>query len=794
MRFFRNAVDSDDVGLPSAVTQAKLSRYVVDFITSMRATVVSLGMYPPHSKTIANAIEKVSKNLSNVLEMQPTITFSEVNGLLLIEGEQLDERDRKKAPVIDFLTSLIERKIQSLTFDIKATPEELVAFLVIMSKKPKELKVLGPLDEQMIAQNVKNIQLNERIYVASTQEEQEAMDRRERLLAKFLSDEVGTTDINDDEISDLLVDKDQLDTMLKKMVVDEEEGDSDGFGDRKEYVAMKAEKLNKIMVRSYYMLKAIPDEEQRTVFKDSLATTVAEQDHDVIGRVLLNEQRNPTELSKLDLTQMLFDKMDAEKSIGVTNYTIEEVKEVKTKLHNFPPEERAARVNAIKKMVKLIINDSTSRDFFGQIIELMKMSGLVKPELAKQLQARAAEAQEGAQASEAGSLINEDGSVNQEILNKSIRLFDKIPSESISGVLSSLSEVIGEVVFHSDVNVLIEKIISRMSKEYDFSPIYQSCTDFLEKLCKELIFNEDYTQAINIINAFQSHADPEAERHNEQKKRALKAIEVIASEDVNRMLLTVYQHGEEEAKHNVAQLIVRMGQRMQLALLDLLKTSEDRGLRRNIINLMQKMGKEILPLIQTELNTSSNQWYVHRNMVMLLAEVGSSEHVEWLNQLLSHEEARVRRETVKALVKLDPEHSVEYVRNMMVDKDMQVKRFAMGLLGTLKDVQSIPEIKKYIEKQTIAKIELEEEVQLDAVNALGKMGNESVVPCLIEALKKEGMFSKLRTKTPLIRSRIIFALANYQTPEVAKAIKAAAKDKSDDVREAAKSVMTRMQF
>lgn len=790
MKYFRQAVDSDEAGLPSAVTQAKLSRYVVDFITSMRATVVSLGMYPPHSKTIANAVEKVSKNLSNVLEMQHTITFSEVNGLLLIEGEQLDERDRKKAPVVDFIASLIERRIQSITFKASATSKELVDFLVIMAYKPKELKEMGSLPELLLSKGIKNVQLNERIYVASTQEEQEAMDRRERLLAKFLSDEMGDKDISDEELNDVLEDKEQLDAMLKNMLSDEEE---DQQGNRESYVTIKAEKLNKIMSRSYYMLQSITDEEQRQIFKDSLAVTVAEQDEDVIGRFFLDEQKKPTEFSKLEMDKIIFDKMDGEKNVGITNYVVQEVKNIKTKLQNLPPQERAARVDAIKKMVKIIINDNMSRDFFSNIIEIMKMAGLVKPELARQLQNRAMEAQEGAKASAAGSLISEDGSVNQETLNKSIRLFDKIPTESVGGVLASLSEVIGEVVFHEDVGGLIEKVIARMEKEYDFSTIYQSCADFLEKLCKELIFNEDYSNSIVIINAFKSHADPEAERHGEQKKRALKAIETIASEDVNRMLLTVYQHGEEQAKLNVSELIIRMGHRMQIALIDLLKTSEDRGLRRNIINLLQKMGKDILPMIQAELNTGSNAWYVMRNMVMLLAEVGEEEHVEWLNPLLSHEEPRVRRETVKALVKLDAKNSVDYVRNMLTDSDMQVKRFAMGLLGTLKDVDSIPEIAQYIAKQSIAKIELEDEVQLDAINALGKMGHDSVLQYLLSAFKKEGMFSKLRTKSPLVRSRIIFALANFNDPEVAKTVKSALKDKSEEVREAARAVMPKFQ-
>lgn len=789
MIFFLNAIEVDEDGLPSAVTPAKLSRYTVDFITSMRATVVSLGMYPPGSKTISNAIEKVSNNLQNVLASQGSVTFSEVNGILLADGEQLDERDRTKAPVVDFITSLLERRIQSVTFSKRVTSEELVDFLVIMSKRPKELKELGPIPEQMAHKNIKNITLNERIYVASTQEEQEKREQQEALLAKLLADDPDA--IKDIDMDELLENKEEFAEALKRMLHVEEVGNS------QEEIQEKAEQVQQMMARSFQMLSSITDEQQKAIFREGLAEMIAALPAVVIARLYLNEAKSPTEFSKMEIDKLVFDRMDEDKVRGFTRAVIGEVEAIKRDMNRLSPEERQGRINAVKIVVKILINNTMSREFFGEIVDLLKRSRLVKEETVEQLQAQAESVRsQGAAAaptsSAASGLINADGSVNRDSLEKAIHYFDRIPPQRLPSILAGFTEVIGEVVFHERLEPLINSALEKLNAERDYTPLYTSLTDFLERTCQELVFNESYPLATRILETFNAHANPQSERHHEQKKRAITAQERIASDDINRMLLTVIQHGDENARDAAGTLMTKMGNRMMLALLDLLKTTDDRSLRRGILNLLQQMGSAILDPVTAELRNSANPWYVIRNMVLLLSSVGSPSHIDLLQALLGHDEARVRKEALAAIAKLDPESARETVRDLLVDKNMVVRRFVIGLLGTMRDTESIPSLASLIAKRSLAQQEEEEALQLDAVTALGKMGDPEVVPALLEALKKEGLFSKNRTKTPEIRARAAFALAGYPSEEVKKALKAAAKDGSDAVSQAARAVLERM--
>ncbi len=793
MLIFLNAFDVEEESLDSVVNQAKVSRFTVDFITSIRATTVSLGMYPPGSKTIANAVEKVSNNLQKVLEMQSSITFSEVNGLLLVDGQQLDERDRKRAPVIDFTTSLIERNIQSLTFKKKTSAEELINFLVLLSKKPNELKELGSLPALLEEKGIANINLNERIYVATTQEEEENRKHQEQLLAKMLSDDMGD-DVDTSELLEMMGDTEEFSDILKSMIVahaDVDEQERSQAGGEEDIIAVKAQKLIDVMARGYYMTMQIADEGQKEVFKDSLAEAVAEFEPEVIGSVLYNERQNPTDFSKLEIEQNVFDHLDSGEVLDLTQYVIEEVSNLKQNAGRMSPEERQVKIAAIKDLVKTLINTNMERSHFPEMIEKLQGAGLIKESVAEQLVERAETAAPSEDTRAPKSFLNNDGTVNREALDRVMEMYDRLTVGDIASVTAGLKEIVAEVIFHPNLDRLVDIMVRKMEEQLEFNSVYKSISDFLEHAARELIFNEGYETATKISTLFKSHCSEDAQRNHDQKLRAQSALDMVASEEVIRMLLTVYQHGEPDMLEKVSKLISQMGNRMLNALLELLKSSEDRKVRRKILDLLSNMGGDVLESVRMELGAAGNPWYVHRNMLVLLEEIGNQDHAEWVVPLVSNEDPRVRKEAAKALAALDPNEAADIIRPLISDSDLGVKRIAISLLGVLKDTESIPMMADFISKRTIAQVEEDDGLQIDAITAMSKIGDRSVVPYLLTALKKEGIFSKNRTKNPEVRARACFALAAFQYPEVEKAIKAASKDGQSAVAEAAKSVLSR---
>ena len=768
-----------------------VSHYVVDFVTAIRATVVSLEMYPPGSKTIANAVEKVSGHLQHVLDEKPTMTLAEVNNLLLVDAEPLDERDRKKTPIIDFTVALIERGIQSITFTRDTTPTELVEFLVLISKKPKDFKELGNLQDLLAKKNIKGIQLNQRVYLATSQEEIEEQKRQEALLNRLLMQN-GDTELKDEDqsaLEDALRNRTRLTESLKKLGVDIDSEVDSRIRDPYDAIVEKARRLSEVLSRGFTLMNDLDDEHLRDNFLDGLVNMLSEKEPAVLEHLFYEERMEPSIISEMGIEPPLFLEMSEDRVTSYTEAIFEELREVRENFSVFEPEERQAHVDAIRGTVKSLVQNTMNREFFPSVIDMLEEAGLIKADAAAQLLEQASGVPKVQEAVRQVNLTNTDGTIDHDSLDFAIEQFDTLSAEALNSVLTGFLDIMGEVLMHPKLNILVEKLALRMGQESDFSGVYKACADFAERFAKELIFNELYPAADRLLQLFAAHAAPEPPRHVEQRRRAVLALETIASEDVSRLLVTVYQHGEPLAQQQVGQMMLKMGPRMIGVLFDLLKTTEDRKLRRSLLDLLVGLGPALLTIIQEELPKGDNPWYLTRNLLVLVQEVGTAAQAEWVVPFLGSADVRVRKEAAKTLMTIDPSAARETLRRQLYDKDQAIKRHAISSLGQMKDVESIGVLAALINKRSIAQVEEDEEVQVDVVGALGRMGEATVVPYLIEALRKEGMFSKLRTKTPTIRARACFSLASFKGPEVITELKRAAKDGQSAVADAAKTVL-----
>ncbi len=785
----------------------EVAQHVVEFIISTRATTVSLGMYPPGSKTIQNSVEKVQANLVEVLKLVAEVTVSEVNGRLLIEGKQLEEKDQKRPPVVDFLQSMVERSISSITFKRGTSPQELIDFLVVVSKKPKEIEALGPIPDQLTKKGIRHIQLNERIFVATTEEEADMFEKRIDMMRDFLLAGIGDgtggssgmlgeeddSPIDSEVLGELVGDRDMfVEAMYGTFQVDPFEGeDEDAFLHR------QANVMRRVLGRSYRMYKQLEDEAVKGQFLEGVAETMMKFDSDVLGDMYLQENEQPTEMSLLGVEPVFYDNVEDEPALEMADYIIGEIHEFKEEAADYTAEERKLKVGGIKKTVKQMIDHTIMRDFFDDLAMRFHQEKLVKRETIDKLKQKAADlAEQGLSRapleSEGLKLLKPDGSIDHAVLNAVINDFDSLTDGQIPGTVETLGEILGEVLPHPGLHLLVDKMLDRIDMERDFTLVYSFCTNFLEQLCRELMVSERFELSAKIISRFRHHADPENERDETQRKHAEKLLKNLVTPEVNSMLITFYQHAEDEVKARVQVLISVMGPAMMNDLMAVLKTSEDMKVRRSILQLMKNIGREILSAVNKELADESNPWYVTRNMLTLITEIQAEDQADRVKPYLQSGDPRVRKEAARALSKLNARKSAEDIRPLLNDKDIGVRRFVISTLGALKDVQSISAIGQIIAKRSVAVAEEEDAVQLEAIAALGRMRDREAVSHLLEAVKKEGIFSKNRTKTPEIRARAIWALSSYPLPEVKKAVKAAIKDSSQEVAEAAKTVLSRM--
>jgi hypothetical protein len=115
-------------------------------------------------------------------------------------------------------------------------------------------------------------------------------------------------------------------------------------------------------------------------------------------------------------------------------------------------------------------------------------------------------------------------------------------------------------------------------------------------------------------------------------------------------------------------------------LLDALAAAESRGARRGLLAQLAKMGAEIAPVVIARLDDS--RWYVTRNLLALLEELGPLPAGFSAAPYMRHADARVRWQAVKLQLKLPAERDEALVTGLR-DQDPRTLRLALSIAVAL---------------------------------------------------------------------------------------------------------------
>ncbi len=229
--------------------------------------------------------------------------------------------------------------------------------------------------------------------------------------------------------------------------------------------------------------------------------------------------------------------------------------------------------------------------------------------------------------------------------------------------------------------------------------------------------------------------------------------------------------------------IARLKGRAAGRVADRLSTEDDVGARKTLNNILVRMGKEIIPQLLEGL--MDERWYVVRNTVRILGEIGESHSVEdALRSPLVHKDPRVRKETVRALSMIKGPETINLIKSVLDDSDGSVVELALVSLGLLGDEGSVQTLIDLVEKRA------DSGVGREAVRALGRIGSRKAVTFLIKNLEKRGWF--LGKRDDDLKVMCVSALADAGTPDAIRALEAGLSSSRDAVRNACEEELRRI--
>jgi len=230
-------------------------------------------------------------------------------------------------------------------------------------------------------------------------------------------------------------------------------------------------------------------------------------------------------------------------------------------------------------------------------------------------------------------------------------------------------------------------------------------------------------------------------------------------------------------------LAPRVGPAAAVPLLDALALAEARGARRGFLALLVGLGPAIVPLVVPRLE--DERWYVTRNLLALLEELGDLPANFSAARWLAHPDSRVRLQALKLFLKLPAEHAAALITALQ-DSDPRVVRLALTSVQQVCPASVLPSVAR-----CAADAAAPGDLRVLAIRALGGSRLPAARDTLLE-LTQGGRTFFGRERLPPKSLELVAALralaAGWASSNAAQRVLRRARDSRDpDIRAAAEA-------
>jgi len=255
------------------------------------------------------------------------------------------------------------------------------------------------------------------------------------------------------------------------------------------------------------------------------------------------------------------------------------------------------------------------------------------------------------------------------------------------------------------------------------------------------------------------------------------AQSLVSAGAASRLVAKLGATRDEDRRAELTLVCQRVGHEAALAVADALSDTTDRFARRSLLDCMVSMGQAGMTVVEGM--AEDGRWFVVRNALAILGEVGGDRAVELIVTTLAHTDARVRREALIALAKVGGEDAGQLVYGMLEDTDPDVRLAAAVAAGTLKVERALRPLLVLLEDEE------DDDVSVGILHALGQLGD----PGAVLAIEKRAVGSFFSKPPTAVRIAAFRALHNIGTPHAKGLLEAAVDDKDPEVRGAVRQLM-----
>lgn len=228
----------------------------------------------------------------------------------------------------------------------------------------------------------------------------------------------------------------------------------------------------------------------------------------------------------------------------------------------------------------------------------------------------------------------------------------------------------------------------------------------------------------------------------EQRDMLAGQMAAILTDATVQVLQETLDGGDTVSHEELNELLHIFGLPSLGAICELLGRVEKLKMRKVIVEVLVDLGKRDPAVFAPYLNDP--RWYLVRNVVLVLSMIGTPQALEMILKLISHKEARIRREVLGFLERSGDARAKTYLVKYLRDESSALRVKALGILAREKLVFALKPILALTTAEEFAQKELAEKKAV--YEALGELGGEEMLPLFREMLLKKYWFQKAQEK------------------------------------------------
>lgn len=232
----------------------------------------------------------------------------------------------------------------------------------------------------------------------------------------------------------------------------------------------------------------------------------------------------------------------------------------------------------------------------------------------------------------------------------------------------------------------------------------------------------------------------------DQRQMVAGALAGILSEGSVQVLREALDSGESVSHQELRELLQILGLPALAAICDLLGRVEKLKMRKVIVEVLVELGRDDPKVFAPFL--SDPRWYLVRNVVLVLSLMGTPVALEIIVGLISHKEARIRKEVLSFLERSSDAKAKTYILKFFRDESSALRIKALQILA--REKQSFA-LKPALALTAAPDFKARDIAEKKAVyEAIGVLGSEQMLPLFREMLLKKHWFKKAPEKDSAI--------------------------------------------